>query len=278
MRLLLLPLALLWLTAATVVAAGVLGVTTASGPATGPPALLLREVEDATRLASDVPASAALDAYCEYNGLPGVCQEAASCNGTRVAGLCGGEGPAEVQCCVRQDEHRERVGCGSAAVRRAMNLVNVKLQYCQAAYHERDYSESCADICERHSNPFWDKYRSDCSALISYALGLSTWDGGLSTYHMAPYDYAHSYNISVAELRPGDSINSIPRGHVMLFSRWLDAERSRLEFIEEPGCSHSEPHARISRSECHVDQDGLLYVVEKKRSFLPIRFHAWKDC
>src|SRR5262249_21981173 len=61
---------------------------------------------------------------------------------------------------------------GAEAIARAEEWVDVKMPYCQAANHQRDYDDACSTYCSRPDNSDWDPYRSDCSGLVSWAWGL----------------------------------------------------------------------------------------------------------
>ena len=103
----------------------------------------------------------------------------------------------------------------SDTIARAEQWVSAKLQYCQSPNHARDYDTSCSSTCERHSDPSWDPYRSDCSGLVSGAWGLPA--PGRTTLQFAPYETDITKVIDATDLAPGDAINN--SDHVMLSSR-----------------------------------------------------------
>lgn len=151
------------------------------------------------------------------------------------------------------------------AVARAMEWVEAKLPYCQAANHQRDYDSACAMTCERPDNPDWDAYRSDCSGLVSYAWGLPA--PGRVTSTFAPFDTAVSHVIDATALMPGDAVNNSE--HMMLFKEWV-MPGSQAVFIEEPGCSSSTPYAHEFTAT--VTTDGHTIVVKYHGTFTAIRY------
>lgn len=117
--------------------------------------------------------------------------------------------------------------CGIAAVNRGSEWVTAKLPYCQSSNGQRD--PTCGGICRRPSNPLWDKYRSDCSGLVSYSWGISA--PGASTRSLSSY----STNLmNTTLLQPGDAIIKIGI-HTMLFKEWI-IPNQRAVFIEESRC------------------------------------------
>jgi len=208
--------------------------------------------------------------YCRFNGQGGRCIPSESCSdGTVIPGLCD-EGAADgTHCCIRQPFTQP--GCGSAAVHRALEWVNVQLHYCQAPNGQSDPDADCPHICSRYSNHAYDPYRSDCSGLVSYAYGLPA--PGRDTNNFAPYQTDISRVLeSPMHLRHGDAINSDPHEHIMIFVEWLSEDRTRMRLLEEPGCSSSTPYARVTDSDVTVNQNGTLFVVENGMTFWPIRF------
>ncbi|HEX4451793.1 MAG TPA: hypothetical protein VH143_13030 [Kofleriaceae bacterium] len=129
---------------------------------------------------------------------------------------------------------------GETAVERAMQWVVAEVPYCQSANHQPDGDSSCSPTCERPDNPAWDAYRSDCSGFVSWAWGLPP--PGHTTATLAPFDTSVSAAIDVAQLQPGDAINNDT--HTMLFVDWTSSDMTAAQFMEEPGCSASQPYAR----------------------------------
>jgi hypothetical protein len=161
---------------------------------------------------------------------------------------------------------------GSTIVSRGMEWVDAKLHYCQAARGAVDYDSSCwawegsSHRCDRESDSAWNAYRSDCSGFVTWAWGLpAVGDGGYVTSEFAPYGTSFSHTIEGSQLQPGDALNKTPDEHIILFKQWVSAGRSAV-FMEEPGCSSSEPYAHeftsnvsISGSEVYVDYEGATF-------------------
>jgi len=118
----------------------------------------------------------------------------------------------------------------SEAVQRARDWVNAGLPYCQCPNFQWDSHGYCGG---RASDPAWDPYRSDCSGLVSWAWGLPP--PGRVTWTLAPYNNDVSSEIALADLRPGDALNTNEGGneHVALFVEW--AGTNVVHVIEESG-------------------------------------------
>src|SRR5208337_4594183 len=74
-----------------------------------------------------------------------------------------------------------------------------------------------------------------------------------------------SHTIPGSQLQPGDALNKSPDGHIVLFKQWVTAGASAI-FMEEPGCSSSEPYAHeftsnvsISGSSVYIDYEGATF-------------------
>ena len=161
---------------------------------------------------------------------------------------------------------------GSTIVSRGMEWVDAKLHYCQAAHDAVDYDSSCwafegsSHRCDRASNAAWNAYRSDCSGFVTWAWGLPpVGDGGYVTSEFAPYGTSFSHTINGSQLEPGDALNKTPDDHIILFKQWVSVGHTAI-FMEEPGCSSSEPYAHeftsgvsISGSEVYVDYEGATF-------------------
>jgi hypothetical protein len=128
----------------------------------------------------------------------------------------------------------------TGAIARGMEWVVAKVPYCQSANHQPDGDSACSSICERPDNPDWDAYRSDCSGFVSWAWGLPP--PGHTTATLAPFDTSVSTSIEAVDLQAGDAINNDT--HTMLFVAWTKSDMSEAQFMEEPGCSASQPYAR----------------------------------
>jgi hypothetical protein len=169
---------------------------------------------------------------------------------------------------------------GSTIVSRGMEWVNAKLHYCQAAHGAKDYDSACwrwegaSHRCERQSNAAWNAYRSDCSGFITFAWGLpAVGDGGYVTSEFAPYGRSFSHTINGVDLKPGDALNKIPDGHIILFKRWISPGHS-AEFMEEPGCSSAEPYAHSFTSNVTIHGDEV-YVAYEGETFYAIRYNGY---
>jgi len=162
---------------------------------------------------------------------------------------------------------------GAAAITRGYEWVNAKLQYCQAIYGAPDADNKCASTCKRQSNPQWNPYRSDCSGFVSWSYQLAA--PGLSTRGFAPYGSTVSSEITIAELQPGDCINSVPEEHIMMFVKWTKDDKTEALFIEEPSCSGSKPYAKETTSAV-TTVGKLLHLEWNKMSFQPIRITGGK--
>ncbi|MEO7110944.1 MAG: hypothetical protein ABI183_10950 [Polyangiaceae bacterium] len=148
-----------------------------------------------------------------------------------------------------------------------------KLQYCQSPNGARDYDTACSTTCNRTSNAEWDPYRSDCSGLISWSWGLAA--PGLVTSEFAPFGTTASKAIACTDLKPGDAANRNNVGHIVLFKGWI-SPGTKAVFIEEPGCSSSEPYAHDFTSDvtCNGNNIDIAYEAD---TFTAIRFDAIQD-
>jgi len=154
---------------------------------------------------------------------------------------------------------------GQAAVDRSIQWVNVKMPYCGGVNGGSD--SICGGTCRRTgaaNKAIWNKYRSDCSGLVSWSWGLAA--PGLTTGGFAPHGGNKSFAITVKSLMPGDALNTVPRGHIVLFAGWK--ERYKVaRIVEESNCGKVATGRPIS-----VTVKGkYLYSSYHKRSFLPIR-------
>lgn len=167
---------------------------------------------------------------------------------------------------------------GPTIVSRGMEWVNAKVHYCQAARGAYDGDSACwgwegsSHRCDRPSAA-WNAYRSDCSGFVSWAWGLPpVGSGGYVTGDFAPFDDAFSHTIDGSKLLPGDALNETNDEHIILFKQWVNPGHTAV-FMEEPGCSSSEPYAHeftsnvsINGTEVHVDYEAA--------TFYAIRFHG----
>ncbi len=156
---------------------------------------------------------------------------------------------------------------GEGAVARAAEWVTAKVPYCQAPNHQPDADSACSPTCTRPDNPAWDPYRSDCSGFVSWAWGLPA--PGRTTADFAPFQTDLTHEIQGAELRAGDAVNNSE--HVMLFVAWTQPG-SEATFMEETGCSSSEPYAvQVTES---VTLSGSSVTVQYHGTFTAIRYDA----
>jgi hypothetical protein len=160
-------------------------------------------------------------------------------------------------------------GSGSAmtsvSVQRAELWVAAKLQYCQSANHARDYDSACSATCNREDNAAWDPYRSDCSGLVSWAWKLPA--PGRVTTEFAPFRTDITQAIQATNLEPGDAVNNVD--HIMLFKKWI-THPTKAVFIEEPGCSTSEPYAHETTATVTIS--GTTINVPGHSPFTAIRY------
>jgi hypothetical protein len=161
----------------------------------------------------------------------------------------------------------------SQTIANAEEWVTAKLQYCQSPNGKPDPDPVCASTCTRTSDPAWDPYRSDCSGLISWAWGLAP--PGLVTSEFAPFGATASHTIDCVDMKPGDAANRNSGGHIVLFKEWV-TPGAKAVFIEEPGCSASEPYAHEFTSDvaCSGADAGIAY---EATSFTAIRYVAIQD-
>jgi hypothetical protein len=150
------------------------------------------------------------------------------------------------------------------AVARAQMWVDAKVPYCQAANHKPDADTACSSTCTRPDNAEWDPYRSDCSGLVSWAWGLPA--PGRTTATLAPFNTAVSHAIMGMEMLPGDAINN--DHHTMLFAEWV-TPGVQARFLEEPGCSASQPYAR--EYVANVTVMGQMVIVASRGTYTAIR-------
>ncbi len=150
------------------------------------------------------------------------------------------------------------------AVARGQLWVDAKVPYCQAPNHKPDADTSCAATCTRPDVPDWDPYRSDCSGFVSWAWDLPA--PGRTTGDFAPFVTDITKAITATDLAPGDAVNNDT--HMMLFVAWT-MPGAEATFMEEPGCSASQPYAREFTAA--VTTTGQTIVVTSHGTFTAIR-------
>jgi hypothetical protein len=150
-------------------------------------------------------------------------------------------------------------------IARGQLWVDAKVPYCQAANHQPDYDSACASTCNRPDNADWDPYRSDCSGFVSWAWALPA--PGRVTSTFAPFKMDITSVIQASDLQPGDAVNNSE--HIMLFVAWV-TKGSSATFMEEPGCSSSEPYARQFTADVTLDATSI--TVLHHGTFTAIRY------
>jgi hypothetical protein len=156
----------------------------------------------------------------------------------------------------------------SDAIARADEWVKAKLPYCQSANHHADGDGACSPVCNRQDNSAWDPYRSDCSGLVSWAWGLPP--PGRVTWEFAPFLSDITETIAAIDLEPGDAVNN--HEHVMLFKNWV-TKGHEATFIEEPGCSSSEPYAHEFTSSVSISGSSI-FISYNGASFTSIHYKS----
>lgn len=157
---------------------------------------------------------------------------------------------------------------GVGAVARGKAWVEQQVPYCQAPNHEHDNDADCSSTCTRPDNPDWDPYRSDCSGFVSWAWDLPA--PGRTTHDFAPFVTDITHEIDVTDLRPGDAINNTT--HMMLFEDWV-TPGVEAHFMEEPGCSSSQPYAREIDAMI-TSSDGSSITIQYRGTFTAIRYDS----
>jgi hypothetical protein len=93
---------------------------------------------------------------------------------------------------------------------------------------------------------------------------------GRTTLQFAPYQTDISSVIAASSLQPGDAINN--EDHVMLFKNWTVLGQ-QATFIEEPGCSSSQPYARENTTNVSINGNSI-YVASNGMTFTAIRYKS----
>lgn len=179
----------------------------------------------------------------------------------------------------------ENTATGDDAIKRATIIsraeewVNAKLHYCQAARGDVDFDSACwgwegsSHRCDRKSNAAWNAYRSDCSGFVTWAWGMpAVGDGGYVTSDFAPFSNKFSHTIDGHNLQPGDALNKTNDEHIILFKAWVTPGQEAV-FMEEPGCSSSQPYAHAFTSKVSISGDKV-YVDYEGGTFYAIRYNS----
>lgn len=151
------------------------------------------------------------------------------------------------------------------SIARAQLWVDAQVPYCQAANHQPDNDSACASTCTRPDVPDWDPYRSDCSGFVSWAWNLPA--PGRVTSTFAPFKMDITSVISASDLAAGDAVNNSE--HIMLFKAWVTPGMTAT-FMEEPGCSSTEPYAREFTADVTIDTTSI--TVLHHGTFTAIRY------
>ncbi|WP_394845014.1 hypothetical protein LZC95_49180 [Pendulispora brunnea] len=157
-------------------------------------------------------------------------------------------------------------GANNDAVARARQWVDAKMPYCQSAKDKPDMA--CGGTCTRTGsadNAEWNAYRSDCSGLISYAWGLPA--PGRVTWEFAPKDTSVSEVVAPDQIQPGDALNKVPDGHIILFAGWNDKSTGEARIIEEADCgrvAEDHPTTLTVRGSSFL-RNGVEYVPIRHR-------------
>lgn len=157
------------------------------------------------------------------------------------------------------EEIGKPLGGNSQAISRAREWVAVKMPYCGGINGGNDII--CGGKCIRkdnQKNPIWDKYRTDCSGLVSWAWGLKP--PGHVCASLAPFATDVSYAITVDELAPGDACNS--GKHIFLFVGWADTQGT-ARIIQARGCKHPTSEETVKFKKINdntiMSPDGLKF-------------------
>ena len=223
-------------------------------------------------------------------GASGVCETTSSCaaaGNVSTPDYC--PGPANVQCCTTSGSGTSgttSTGTNSmmglvsnAAVNTAEQWVNVKMPYCQAVNGGKELDSACYNVtgrtCTRSgaaNNSTWNKYRSDCSGLVSYAWQLKA--PGLTTSGFLPGTASY---IPMQDLQPGDALIR-PGHHMVLFKSWKNKSTGSAVVVAEPGCSaKGGPYAQdqtwnLNRAPTAATSanwgSGVYYSIRKKTGTL----------
>ncbi len=182
-------------------------------------------------------------------GTSGTCMTTTSCAAagmTSTPDYC--PGATNIQCCTTGSGGTSGTASAGSnngaalitnnAVATAEQWVNVKMPYCQAVNGGHELDATCDRVtgttCSRTgaaNNTAWNKYRSDCSGLVSYSWSLKA--PGLTTSGFLPGTASY---IPMQDLQPGDALIR-PGHHMVLFKAWKNQSAGTATVISEPGCA-----------------------------------------
>ncbi|MFC1410938.1 hypothetical protein ACEZCY_15510 [Streptacidiphilus sp. N1-12] len=106
----------------------------------------------------------------------------------------------------------------AAIMTRAQNWVTAKVPYSESAY----YTDSSG------------KYRTDCSGFISMAWDLPVSASNNWGYTTSTLPSVSTKLGSLDDLQPGDMIDGVAFGHVVLFKGWTNSSHTTAKVLEEP--------------------------------------------
>lgn len=172
---------------------------------------------------------------------------------------------------IKDDGSDDQTSGNAQFIARAREWVAVNMPYCGGINGGNDII--CGGTCKRtgaQQNPIWDKYRSDCSGLVSWAWGLKPPGNICATFGEV------STPITVDELSPGDACNS--GKHIFLFVGWEGKGSARI--IQARGCKHpsSEDVIKIKKidEKTLLTSDGLKFHPIRAKSISPSIAHDSK--
>lgn len=112
-------------------------------------------------------------------------------------------------------------------------------------------------------------WRTDCSGMV--AMAWHAGPTGRSAYFTGNFavsgGYSAGFTTSIGwnDLRPGDALLRLPRGHIVLFVRWTNTAKTTFEYYEQP---FTGSHARSKIG----DRNGSYFS-----EFVPIRYRNISD-
>lgn len=152
---------------------------------------------------------------------------------------------------------------------RAQLWLDAKVPYCGGVRNGTDYI--CGGTCSRPAAA-WDAYRSDCSGFVSWSWGLPGpgWDTGTFVAKIG----GSVKQLNVDQLEPGDAIVTTAKGHIVLFRRWITANK-RIEVWEESSCGQVAHSKEVNIT---INSPTVLHLGTDTRAFTPIRYASITGC